>query len=560
MNQIDLQPWLDQYPSGVPYHVDFSDNASLLEMFEKSFAQNSNQIACEYLGKEFSYSQIYELSTSLATHMQSIGLAKGARIAIMLPNTVQYLISMIAVLRAGFVIVNVNPMYTSRELGHQLVDSGASLLIVLENFAHVFEKIHEPHDVTQVIVTSVGELLGIKGRVVDFVLRNIKKAIPKWSIPNHIRFTQALLNGKNFSYAKPQLSQADIAFLQYTGGTTGVSKGATLTHANILANLAQVDSWLAPALKGKPNQQLKILCPLPLYHIFALTVCAMFGIKNGSNIILIPNPRDIPGFVKLLKKHPEINIFPGVNTLFNALIHYPEFSNVKLPHLLITIAGGMAMQKKVADRWQEMMGVPVIEGYGLSETSPVACVNSILIEKFTGHIGVPVPSTAIKIVGDDGNEVAYGLPGEIWIKGPQVMSGYWSRPEETANSITHDGYFKSGDIGVMDSSGYIKIIDRKKDMIVVSGFNVFPNELEEVISTMPGVLECAVVGYPDENTGEAVKVFIARSDPNLTASEVEQFCKQEFTNYKRPKSIVFIDQLPKSNVGKILRRELRYLS
>jgi long-chain acyl-CoA synthetase len=551
------KPWLKSYPDGVPYTLEPSSYTSLVEMFEESFANFPNRNACEYLGKFMTYRELDLQSKNFAAYLQSLGLEPGARIAIMLPNVIQYQVAMMGILRAGFIVVNVNPLYTARELEYQLKDSGASVLIILENFAHVYQKISKNLSLIKVIVTSLGEFIGVKGIVVDFVVRHIKKAVPQWSLPQSIRLRAALRIGADIHFDKPIISAVDIAFLQYTGGTTGVSKGAVLSHQNILANAKQIELWLDPGLKGKPIEQLIFLCPLPLYHIFALTACAIFGARKGGMLIMVPNPRDIPGFIKLLKSHPNIHIFPGVNTLFNALIHRPEFSKIKLPNLLVTIGGGMAMQKVVADEWQKLTGVPIAEGYGLSETSPVACVNTPLITGFTGHIGLPVPGTEVLILGEGDTEVPLGQPGEICIRGPQVMSQYWNMPEETRNVFTADGYFRSGDIGMMDVDGYVKIIDRKKDMIIVSGFKVFPNEVEEVLSLMPGILECAVIGIPDDETGEAVKAFIVKEYEHLTEEQVLAYCKQQMTNYKRPKKIIFRSDLPKSNVGKILRRELR---
>jgi long-chain acyl-CoA synthetase len=460
-------------------------------------------------------------------------------------------------LRAGCVVVNVNPLYTARELEYQLKDSGASALIILENFAHVYQKIASQVSVKQVVVTSLGEFIGTKGKAVDFVVRHVKKLVPIWNIPGSIRFKEALRLGAQAQFVRPKITLDDIAFLQYTGGTTGVSKGAVLLHRNILANAKQIEVWLEPGLKGKDIDQLVFLCALPLYHIFALTACAVFGARKGALLIMVPNPRDIPGFIQLLKSHPGIHIFPGVNTLFNALIHRPEFAKIKLPNLLVTIGGGMAMQKVVADQWQKLTGIPIAEGYGLSETSPVACVNTPLIHGFTGHVGLPLPGTEVVILDEQDQKVPLGQAGEIGIKGPQVMTQYWNMPDETRNVFTVDGYFKSGDIGLMDENGYVKIIDRKKDMIIVSGFKVYPNEVEEVLSLMPGVLECAVIGTPDDDTGEAVKAFIVKDQEDLSEEQILAYCKQQMTNYKRPKMIVFRSELPKTNVGKILRRELR---
>lgn len=553
------KPWLKNYPEGVPHDVDISAYSSLLEMFDEAFDRYSNRRACEYLGKFLTYSELDQHSRHFAAYLQNIGLEPGARIAIMLPNVMQYQIAMLGVLRAGFVVVNVNPLYTARELEHQLKDSGASALIVLENFAHVYQHIAASVPLNKVIVTSMGEMIGLKGAIVNFVVRKIKKLVPAWHLPGHTLFSQALSEGGRHQWKMPNTTLDDIAFLQYTGGTTGLSKGAILLHRNILSNVLQTDLWLEPGLKRKPVDQLVFLCALPLYHIFALTACALMGMRKGGLLILVPNPRDFDGFIKLLKKHPDINIFPGVNTLFNALMHKPEFASVKFPNILATIGGGMAMQKVVADQWQKMTGAPIAEGYGLSETSPVACVNSPLIESFTGYIGLPVPGTDVLILDDAGKEVPFGTPGEICIRGPQVMAGYWNKPEETKNVMTADGFFRSGDIGIMNADGFTKIVDRKKDMVLVSGFNVYPNEVEEVLSLIPGVLECAVIGVPDEDSGEAVKAFIVKDDPNLTEEDILAYCKENLTNYKRPKHIVFRSDLPKTNVGKILRRELRDL-
>lgn len=551
------KPWLKSYPEGVPHTIGEPSYASLVEMFEESFANYPTRNACEYLGKFMTYGELDQQSKYFAAYLQSIDLAAGARVAIMLPNVMQFQIAMMGALRAGYVVVNVNPLYTARELEYQLKDSGASVLIILENFAHVYQKIASQVSVKQVVVTSLGEFIGTKGKVVDFVVRHVKKLVPAWNIPRSIRFKEALKLGASIHFVMPKITLDDIAFLQYTGGTTGVSKGAVLSHRNILANAKQIEVWLEPGLKGKQIDQLVFLCPLPLYHIFALTACAIFGARKGALLIMVPNPRDISSFVKLLKSHPGIHIFPGVNTLFNALIHRPEFSKIKLPNLLVTIGGGMAMQKVVADEWQRLTGVPIAEGYGLSETSPVACVNTPLIQDFTGHVGLPVPGTEVLILDEQDHEVTLGQAGEIGIKGPQVMTQYWNMPDETRNVFTEDGYFKSGDIGLMDENGYVKIIDRKKDMIIVSGFKVYPNEVEEVLSLMPGVLECAVIGTPDEDTGEAVKAFIVKDQEDLSEEQVLAYCKLQLTNYKRPKQIIFRAALPKTNVGKILRRELR---
>ena len=551
------KPWLKNYLEGVPHEIDLAGHVSIVELLEVSFAKYPHRIAIESMGYSISYRQLDILSKDFAAYLQTLGLDAGARVAIMFPNVPQYLITMVGTLRAGFTVVNINPLYTARELEHQLHDSGASVLAILENFAHVYQEIANQALVKKVIVSSLGESLGPKGVIVNLVARHIKKIVPKWHFPA-IKLNQALKIGSGHGFTKVKLAQEDIAFLQYTGGTTGVSKGAVLSHRNILANIIQIESWLEPALQNK-QQQLVFLCALPMTHIFALTACALLGIRKGSKLLLVANPRDITGFIKFLIKHPDINIFPGVNTLFHALIHRPEFNAVKLPNLLVTIGGGMAVQKKTADLWQKLTGVPIAQGYGLSETSPVVCVNTPFIKEFTGSIGMPVPSTDVVILDDDGIELPFGMPGEICIKGPQVMSGYWNRSEETNQFFTSEGYFKSGDIGTMSPEGYVQIVDRKKDMIVVAGFKVFPNEIEELISSMPGVRECAVVGFPHRKLGEIVKAYIVKDKIDLTEAQVIQYCKEQMSSYKRPRKIAFIDEMPKSNVGKILRRHLRDL-
>ena len=572
------KPWLKNYPAGVPQQIDISRYNSLLDLFSESFTRFSQRKAYQYFGQALTFSELDQASQDFAAYLQSLGLERGARVAIMLPNVLQYPIAMLGILRAGFVAVNINPLYTPRELEYQLQDSGASVLIILENFAHVYQSIEPQMQLKQVIVTSIGELIGIKGWAIDFVLRHVKKVVPAWHLEGSIAFKSALHIGAKKQLQAVQILPADIAFLQYTGGTTGVSKGAVLSHRNILANMLQVDVWLEPALTLKTpagatvskDDQLVFLCALPLYHIFALTACALVGIQRGALNILVPNPKDIAGFIQLLAKNPSIHLFPVVNTLLAALLRHPNFAKLQFPNLLVTIGGGMAVQKNVADLWQQMTGVPVAEGYGLSETAPVACVNTPLIKEFTGHIGLPLPSTEIQIRGDDGLPTALGEPGEICIRGPQVMVGYWNRPQDTREAMTTDGFFKSGDIGMMNADGYVKIIDRKKDMIIVSGFKVYPNEIEALLMQLDGVMECAVIGVPDEETGEAVKLFVVQdvtADPsenlsveprgNLTEEGIQNFCKAQLTNYKRPKYIVFKESLPKTNLGKILRRELR---
>ena len=552
------KPWLKNYPEGVPHEIDLSHYSSLVEIFEESFKLYPNRIVLESMGKTFTYRELDHLSKDFAAYLQTLDLEPSARVAIMFPNVPEYLVSMLGTLRAGFVVVNVNPLYTPRELEHQLKDSGAEVLVILENFCHIYQQIADQAQLKQVIVSSLGELLGIKGLVINFVARHIKKLVAPWDF-SCVRLNEALKLGKEHSFSKPRIGLDNIAFLQYTGGTTGISKGAILLHRNILANVIQIETWLEPGLKDAKVEQLVFLCALPLTHIFALTACALLGMRKGGLLILVPNPRDISGFIKMLIKHPNINIFPGVNTLFHALIHRPEFLHVRLPNLLVTIGGGMAVQKKTADLWQKLTGIPIAQGYGLSKTSPVVCVNTPLVNGFNGTIGMPVPSTDVIILDDDGVELPNGTPGEICIKGPQVMAGYWNQAEETKRFITVDGFFKSGDIGILDDAGFITIVDRKKDMIVVAGFKVFPNEVEEVISQIPGVRECAVIGASHRKLGEIVKAYIVKDDKHLTEAKVIQFCKEQMTSYKRPRKIIFVHDLPKSNVGKILRRELRAL-
>ena len=550
------KPWLKNYPAGVPHDIEEPAYSSLTEFLEECFSLFASRKAVESMGKFFTYREIDRLSLNFASYLQTLHLEPGARIALMYPNVIEYVIAMLGTLRAGYVVVNINPLYTSRELEAQLKDSGASVLVMMENFASTYQQIVAEVPVQKLIVSSPGELLGLKGHLVNWVARNIKKLITAWDV-KHIAFKQALAIGGNHHFHKPIISLDDIAFLQYTGGTTGISKGAVLLHRNILANVMQIEAWLSPGIKHKSDQQLQFLCALPMTHIFALTACALLGIAKGGLLILVANPRDIDGLIKLLKKHSQINIFPGVNTLFHALIHRPEFKAVKLPNLLVTIGGGMAVHKKTADHWQALTACPIAQGYGLSETSPVVCVNSPLEKHFTGHIGMPMPSTDVVILDDDEVQLPQGIPGEICIKGPQVMPGYWNKPEETAHCMTADGYFKSGDIGFITEDGNIHIVDRKKDMIVVAGFKVFPNDVEDVLSQMPGVKECAVIGVPHRKLGEIVKAYIVKSNHHTSEADVLQYCKEHLTSYKRPRKVVFIHELPKSNVGKILRRELR---
>ncbi|EKS32634.1 hypothetical protein HMPREF9696_03611 [Afipia clevelandensis ATCC 49720] len=549
--------WLKQYPAGVPADIDVNQYPSLVELLEESFKKFADRKSFICMDKAITYRDLDEMSAALGAYLQSKGLKKGARVAIMMPNVLQNPISTAAVLRAGYTVVNVNPLYTPRELEHQLKDSGAEAILLLENFATTLEKVLPNTNVKTVIIGSMGDLLGFKGVIVNFVVRNVKKMVPAYSIPSAVSFNDALAQGRRLKLNKPALTGDDVAFLQYTGGTTGVSKGATLLHRNILANVLQNDAWLQPALKKPPVvDQLFIVCALPLYHIFALTACYLLAVRAGGVNLLIPNPRDMAGFVKELSKY-QVNSFPAVNTLYNGLLNTPGFDKLDFSKLKSCFGGGMAVQKPVADKWTQVTGVALSEGYGLSETSPTLTCNPADTDKFSGSIGIPVPSTWLSIRDDDGNEVPLGEAGEICAKGPQVMAGYWNRPEETAKVMTADGYFRTGDIGIMSPDGYTKIVDRKKDMILVSGFNVYPNEVEEVIASHPGVLECAVIGVPDAKSTEAVKAFVVKKDPNLTAQDVIKFASTELTGYKVPKHVEFRTELPKTNVGKILRRELR---
>ena len=550
------KPWLKNYPLDVPQEIGAPSHSSLADFFEECFERYANRQAVESMGKFFTYRQLDSLSQEFASYLHTLGLEKGARVALMYPNVIEYVIAMIGTLRAGYTVVNINPLYTARELEAQLQDSGASVLVLMENFANTYQQIAEQVPLKQVIVSSPGELLGLKGHIVNWVARNIKKMVPPWNF-DHVKFKEALRIGGQYPFQKSVIGLDDIAFLQYTGGTTGTSKGAILLHRNILSNVMQIETWLNPGLKHRNEQQLHFLCALPMTHIFALTACAFLGITKGALLVLVANPRDIDGFIKMLMRHPQINIFPGVNTLFHALIHRPEFKKVKLPNLLVTIGGGMAVHKKTADHWQALTGCSIAQGYGLSETSPVVCVNSPLEKHFTGHIGMPMPSTDVVILDDDEVELPQGTPGEICIKGPQVMPGYWNKPEETSHCMTADGYFKSGDIGLITPEGHIQIVDRKKDMIVVAGFKVFPNDVEDILVQMPGIRECAVIGVPHRKLGEIVKAYVVKSNHHITESDVLQYCKEHLTSYKRPRKVVFIHELPKSNVGKILRRELR---
>jgi len=550
--------WLKSYPAGVPAEVDYTQYRSLVQLLEESYKKFATRNAIACMDKMLTYGEIDQLSIRLGAFLQSRGLAKGARVALMMPNVLQYPVAIAAVLRAGYTVVNVNPLYTPRELEHQMNDSGAEAIILLENFATTLQQALPKTQIKHIVVASMGDLLGtVKGGIVNFVVRNVKKMVPAYTLPNAVSFKQALAQGAGKTLKPVELGHDDVAFLQYTGGTTGVSKGATLSHRNVLANVLQTEAWMQPALKKEPVvEQLTIVCALPLYHIFALTVCNLIGTRIGALNLLIPNPRDIPGFIKELAKY-KVNMFPAVNTLYNGLVNHPDFAKLDFSGLKVSNGGGMAVQQAVADKWIKVTGCPLAEGYGLSETSPVVTSNPADMTEYSGSIGLPIPSTEIVILDDNGQPVPIGQPGEIAIRGPQVMAGYWNRPDETAKVMTPDGFFKSGDIGIMDERGFTRIVDRKKDMILVSGFNVYPNEVEAVVAMHPGVLECACVGVPDEKTGEAVKVFVVRKDPSLTAEQVLSYCKENLTGYKKPKYVEFRDDLPKTNVGKILRRELR---
>jgi len=545
--------WLKSYPPGVAADVAYDEYRSIGDLFDKSAAQYRGQPAFECMGKSISFGELDQRSRDFGAWLQTRGLGKGARVAIMLPNVLQYPVALYGTLRAGCTVVNVNPLYTARELEHQLKDSGAEVIVILENFAHTLQAVLARTPVRHVVIASLGDLLGAKGLIVNFVVRKVKKLVPAYDLPKAQRFNDALAEGAGRQLKAVEVGHDDIAFLQYTGGTTGVSKGAMLLHRNILANIAQVGGWLMLALKGQtPN----IITALPLYHIYSLTVNCLVMLKLGGCSILITNPRDIPGFVKELGKH-RYNMITGVNTLFNALLHNPDFAKLDFSALLIASGGGMAVQKAVADRWQQVTGTVLLEGYGLTETSPVATMNPFDLKGYTGSIGVPIPSTEIAIRDDAGKDLPLGGTGEICVRGPQVMAGYWQRPAETAEVLGKDGFLRTGDIGVMDDKGFIRIVDRKKDMILVSGFNVYPNEVEQVAAMHPGVLECAAIGVPDEHSGEVVKLFVVKKDPALTEQDVMEHCKRELTGYKRPKYVEFRAELPKTNVGKILRRALR---
>ncbi|MCU0957286.1 MAG: long-chain-fatty-acid--CoA ligase [Hydrogenophaga sp.] len=552
------RPWLGAYPPGVPADIDVDQYPSLVHLMEESFQKFAHRPAYSFMGKELSYAQVDSLSQAFAAYLQGLGLAKGDRVAIMMPNVPQYPVAVAGILRAGYVVVNVNPLYTARELEHQLRDSGAKAIVIIENFAHTLQQCIGQTPVKHVVLAAMGDLLGLlKGSIVNYVVRNVKKMVPAFNLPQAVRFNEAIARGTRGHIKRPDLSPDSVAVLQYTGGTTGVSKGAVLLHRNVIANALQSEAWNEPVMKQIPaDEQPTSICALPLYHIFAFTVNMILGLRTGGKVILIPNPRDLPAVLKELSQHT-FHSFPAVNTLFNGLANHPDFNTVNWSHLKVSVGGGMAVQSGTAKLWLEKTGCPICEGYGLSETSPSASCNPTTSTAYSGSIGVPLPNTWMKCLDDEGNEVPVGQPGEIAIKGPQVMAGYWQRPDETAKVMTADGFFKTGDVGVMDERGYFRIVDRKKDMILCAGFNVYPNEIEDVVSTLTGVLECAAVGIPDEKAGEAIKLVIVKKDPGLTEDQVRAHCRANLTGYKQPKVVEFRAELPKTPVGKILRRELR---
>ncbi len=549
--------WLKSYPPGVPKEIDPSQYESVTAMLEESFRAHHAKPAFACMGKQIKYGELDSLSTRLAAWFQSKGIARGARIAIMMPNVLQYPVAIAAILRAGYVVVNVNPLYTPRELEHQLKDSSAEAIVLLENFAVTLQAIVRNTSIKHIVVASMGDLMGAKGLIVNFVVRSVKKMVPPWSLPGHVGFNDALADGARHPFTRVKQTPDDVAFLQYTGGTTGVAKGATLLHRNLVANVLQSHVWLEPARQNRKDiDQFVTVVALPLYHVFALTVCGLLTIRTGGLGVLIPNPRDIAGMIKALQGY-KITTIPAVNTLYNAILNHPDFPKLDFSNLLVANGGGMAVQEAVAKRWYEHTRAPIVEGYGLSETSPCVTCNPTSVTEYSGTIGLPLPSTEVSIRDDEGNELPLGQAGELCIRGPQVMAGYWNRPDETAKVMTDDGFFRSGDIATINTDGYVKIVDRKKDMILVSGFNVYPNEIEDVVAKHPGVFEVAAVGVPDQHSGEAVKLYIVKKDEAITDADIFAFCKDQLTGYKRPRIVEFRKELPKSNVGKILRRELR---
>jgi long-chain acyl-CoA synthetase len=546
--------WLQSYPANKPAEIGPLAESSLAEMMANACARYSDRIAYLSMGKGLSYAELDRRSLEFAGWLQSIGFGKGSRVALMMPNLFQYPICLFGALRAGCAVVNVNPLYTPRELEHQMKDSGAEAIVVVENFAKTVEKVLPHTSLRHVVVTPMGEMLGgLKGTLVNFVVRRVKKLVPPWNIPGAINLHHALSAGRSHGFKAPEIGLDDLAFLQYTGGTTGVSKGAMLSHRNIVSNVTQATTWITPPVR---ERQEMIVTALPLYHIFALTANCLTFLRIGSTNLLIANPRDIPGFIKELKKHP-FTVITGVNTLFNALLNNPEFATVDFSKLIITLGGGMAVQKAVADRWQTVTGKPLVQAYGLTETSPAATINPLNLTEFNGSIGLPIPSTELSVRDDAGMEVNVGQVGEICLRGPQVTKGYWQRADESATVFYPDGFLRTGDVGYVDAKGFVFLVDRKKDMILVSGFNVYPNEVEEVVASHPGVREVAAIGIPDPRCGEAVKIFVVRKDPDLTAEAIIAYCRTQLTSYKVPHHVEFRDDLPKTNVGKVLRRALK---
>jgi long-chain acyl-CoA synthetase len=558
--------WLQHYPAGVPATLPTDVYPSLVALFDEAFRQHRERAAYKFMGRAIGFGQVDDLSRAFAAYLQSLGLQRGDRVAVMLPNVPQYPVAVAGIVRAGLVVVNVNPLYTPRELKHQLEDSGAQAIVVLENFAATLAQVIDSVPTRHVVLAAMGDLLGpLKGALVNHVVRRVKKLVPPYTLPSTlangsgsaVRFNEAIARGRRKPYTAPAVGPDDVAVLQYTGGTTGVSKGAVLLHRNLMANILQAEAWYQPAMAKVPaGEQIHTVCALPLYHIFGFNSNMMLGLRMGACNILIPNPRDIAALLRELSRH-RFHSFPAVNTLFNAIAHHADFGRVDWSSLILCVSGGMAVQSATAKLWHEKTGCPIVEGYGLSETSPTVSANPVTSTAFSGTIGLPMPNTEVKLLDDDGHEVPLGAPGEIAIRGPQLMAGYWQRPEETAKVMTADGFFRSGDIGTMDERGHLRIVDRKKDMILVSGFNVYPNEIEDVVGQMPGVLECAAVGVPDERAGEAIKLVVVRQDAALSTAEVKAWCEANLTGYKRPRTIEFRDELPKSTVGKILRRALR---
>jgi len=546
--------WLQHYPPGVPSEIDFGQYRSIGELFEGTVAKYATRPAYTNMGKTISFGDLERMSRAFGAWLQARGLAKGARVAVMMPNCLQYPVCVFGILSAGYVVVNVNPLYTPRELEHQLKDSGVEAIVILENFAHVLQQVIANTAVKHVVVAALGDLLGAKGWIVNLVLRHGKKLVPRWAIPGALRFNAVLADGGRVAPKNVAVGHEDIAFLQYTGGTTGISKGAVLTHGNILANLEQAVAWIKPWVRE--DQPQVIITALPLYHILSLTANCLLMMKAGGCNILITNPRDIPAFVKELRKH-RFTMITGVNTLFNALMNHPDFAKIDFSSLRVALGGGMAVHKAVADRWKKLTGCTLVEAYGLSETSPAVTINPLDLGDYNGSIGLPIPSTEVMLRGDDGQEVPLGSAGELCVRGPQVMRGYWNNPSETAKVLGADGFLATGDVATMDEKGYVRIVDRKKDMLLVSGFNVYPNEIEAVVAMHPGVLEYAVIGVPDEHSGEVPKLFVVKKDPSLTEEDLRRHCEANLTGYKRPKYIEFRKELPKTPVGKILRRALR---